>query len=111
VSGVAPAVITATVTDAVGQRLQDATLAVRQMRRLGCGCLRYTCDRPGGGLVDVLVGEHCFGFAGPLTAVPSMDEDGRRRAAEALDGFCAAPGCTVAGLHRCTDEQLRAVSA
>jgi len=64
--------ITATVDTLDGQRMTDAVLGVRQIVRLGCGCLRYECDRPGGGRVDVLVGQHCYAFAGPDAAVPAL---------------------------------------
>jgi hypothetical protein len=67
-----PAFITATVDTLACQRLTDATLAVRQIVRLNCGCNRYECDRPGGGLVHVLVGEHCSKIAGAGTAVPAL---------------------------------------
>jgi hypothetical protein len=68
----APSPITATVDTLAGQRLTDATLAVRQIVRLNCGCHRYECDRPGGGLVHVLVGQHCADYAGPDAAVPAL---------------------------------------
>lgn len=42
-----------------GGRVQDAVLAVRQIARLTCGCHRFECDRPGGGTVHVVRGEHC----------------------------------------------------
>lgn len=42
-----------------GGRVVDAVLTVRHITRLTCGCLRYSCDRPGGGRVDVTRGEHC----------------------------------------------------
>jgi hypothetical protein len=67
-----PAVITATVDTLAGQRIDDATLAVRQIVRLNCGCHRYECDRPGGGTVAVLVGDHCLRVAGPAAAVPAL---------------------------------------
>lgn len=67
-----PAVISATVDTLAGDRLEDAALTVRRIVRLGCGCLRYECDRPGGGRVDVLVGRHCWEFAGPGAAVPLL---------------------------------------
>jgi hypothetical protein len=60
----APAPITATVDTLAGQRVEDATLPVRQIIRLNCGCHRYECDRPGGGLVHVLIGRHCEAPAG-----------------------------------------------
>ncbi len=55
----APAMITATVDTLAGERVEDAVLTVRLIVRLGCGCLRFECDRPGGGVVHVLRGEHC----------------------------------------------------
>lgn len=48
-----------------GQRVQDAVLSVRLITRLGCGCHRFECDRPGGGVVHVLRGEHCESRAVP----------------------------------------------
>ncbi len=42
-----------------GQRVDRAVLTVRHITRLTCGCLRYSCDRPGGGQVDVTRGAHC----------------------------------------------------
>lgn len=42
-----------------GVRVTDVTLAARRVVRLGCGCERFECDRPGGGDVHVLVGAHC----------------------------------------------------
>ena len=68
----APSMIVATVDRLDGTRVQDAVLRVRHIVRLTCGCLRYECDRPGGGYVHVLRGEHCEQFArpSPPAAVP-----------------------------------------
>lgn len=60
-----PAVITETVDTLDGERITDAVLIVRVIVRLGCGCLRYECDRPGGGVVHVLRGPHCQPVAVP----------------------------------------------
>ena len=61
--------VVATVDTLAGERLTDATLTVRSSVRLTCGCFRRECDRPGGGVVHVLVGEHCYGVAGSDCAV------------------------------------------
>lgn len=42
-----------------GERLTDVHLTAQKVTRLGCGCTRYRCARPGGGHVDVTVGAHC----------------------------------------------------
>lgn len=47
------------VTDAAGSPIRNARLAVRNVVQLNCGCRRFECDRPGGGDVHVLRGEHC----------------------------------------------------
>lgn len=60
-----PSMVTATVDSATGERLTDAVLTVRLIVRLGCGCLRYECDRPGGGGVHVVRGKHCERLAVP----------------------------------------------
>jgi hypothetical protein len=52
-------IITATVDTLAGERLVDATLTVRRVVRLNCGCDRVECDRPGGGEVHILRGAHC----------------------------------------------------
>ncbi|MCU1589234.1 MAG: hypothetical protein JWP11_490 [Frankiales bacterium] len=54
-----PGTIIATVDQLDGTRVDHAVLAIRHITRLNCGCIRYSCHRPGGGLVDVTVGEHC----------------------------------------------------
>lgn len=54
-----PQTITATVDDLDGNRHDDAVLTVRHIARLTCGCTRFSCHRPGGGYVDITVGEHC----------------------------------------------------
>jgi hypothetical protein len=63
-----PATISATVDDADGNRVDDAVLAVRHITRLTCGCTRFSCHRPGGGFVDLTVGEHCTPLARPSPA-------------------------------------------
>jgi hypothetical protein len=42
-----------------GKHLTDVTLTVRRTVRLTCGCDRVEADRPGGGMVGVIVGAHC----------------------------------------------------
>jgi hypothetical protein len=54
-----PTVITETVDTEAGERLADAVLTVRHIVALTCGCLRYECNRPGGGVVHVVRGLHC----------------------------------------------------
>jgi hypothetical protein len=63
-----PAVITETVDTEAGERLIDAVLKVRQIVALTCGCLRYECDRPGGGVVHVVRGPHCQPTPAPVGA-------------------------------------------
>lgn len=52
-------VVSARVTDRAGTTATTA-LTIRRVDRLGCGCTRLTCDRPGPGdqhsLVEVLDG-------------------------------------------------------
>lgn len=60
-----PAVITETVDSRDGERLVDAVLTVRHIVALTCGCVRYECDRPGGGVVHVIRGPHCIPVAVP----------------------------------------------
>jgi hypothetical protein len=56
-----PQTITEPVVDQYdGARVVDAALRVRHIVQLGCTCLRYECDRPGGGRVHVFRGEHCL---------------------------------------------------
>jgi hypothetical protein len=55
--------IIATVDTLAGERLVDATLTVRRVVRLNCGCDRIECDRPGGGEVHILRGQHCDALA------------------------------------------------
>jgi hypothetical protein len=59
------AAIVETVDRLDGTRVQDAVLKVRHISRLTCGCTRFSCDRPGGGQVDVIRGEHCEQLARP----------------------------------------------
>lgn len=56
-----PQTITEPVVDQLdGTRVHDAVLRVRHIVRLGCTCLRYECDRPGGGQVHVFRGDRCL---------------------------------------------------
>lgn len=55
----APSVITETVDTESGDRITDAVLTVNHIVGLTCGCVRYECDRPGGGVVHVVRGAHC----------------------------------------------------
>lgn len=54
-----PATLVESVDREDGTRLHGAVLTVRHITRLSCGCIRFSCRRPGGGVVDVTRGEHC----------------------------------------------------
>lgn len=54
-----PATLVEAVERTDGSGLHVAVPTVRHITRLACGCHRFSCNRPGGGVVDVLRGEHC----------------------------------------------------